>query len=421
MKQPPITLPASVEVTEASVRTLRNGVKIHTLASDDFEVLRVTFVFAAGSSVQQVPFSASAAANLLSEGTRSHTAQEIAERLDYYGSYFDINIDRDVVYISFCMLSKFFGPTCALAEDILLHPVYPDDEVRAYCAKRRQQLTIERTKVDTQACEAFAQALFGAKHPYGITSDEKAYDRLTRNDLVEFYKRHYTAENCFVVCSGRVGEAEQAAIAAIAEQLPSGTAPVQPTFPAPETRRETIVQHPGAIQSSLRVGRLLFPRQHPDFLGMQVVATTLGGYFGARLMQNLREEHGYTYGAVAAMVNFQQAGYFAIAAQVGTEVTRAALNEIYAEIEKLRNEPMPEAELEMVKNMMAGEMMRILDGPFGIADVTIENILCGTDNRIIGENIRRIRETTPSEVQRLARNYLAREDLITVIAGDYES
>lgn len=164
MKQPPITLPASVEVAEADVRTLRNGVKIHTLASDDFEVLRVTFVFAAGSSVQQVPFSASAAANLLSEGTRKYTAHEIAERLDYYGSYFDINIDRDVVYVSFCMLSKFFGPTCALAEEILLHPVYPDEEVAAYCAKRRQQLSIERTKVDTQAREAFAQALFGPQH-----------------------------------------------------------------------------------------------------------------------------------------------------------------------------------------------------------------------------------------------------------------
>ncbi len=316
------------------------------------------------------------------------------------------------------MLSKFFGPTCALAEEILLHPVYPDEEVAAYCAKRRQQLSIERTKVDTQAREAFAQALFGPQHPYGITSDETAYDRLTRDDLTTFYKQHYTAENCFVVCSGRVGEAELSAIAAIAEQLPTGNGTARPSFPAPETRRETIVQHAGAVQSSIRVGRLLFPRQHPDFLGMQVVATALGGYFGARLMQNLREEHGYTYGAMAAMVNFQHAGYFAIAAQVGTDVTRAALDEIYAEIEKLRNEPMPETELDMVKNMMAGEMMRILDGPFGIADVTIENILCDTDNRVISENIRHIRETTPAEVQRLAQRYLAREDLVTVIAGD---
>ena len=150
---------------------------------------------------------------------------------------------------------------------------------------------------------------------------------------------------------------------------------------------------------------------------MQVVATALGGYFGSRLMQNLREKHGYTYGVVAAMVNFEREGYFAVAAQVGTDVTQEALQEIYKEIERLRTEPMPEEELALVKNMMTGEMMRILDGPFGIADVTIENILCGTDNTAIGENIRRIRQMTPADVQTLARKYLAKEDLVTVIAG----
>ena len=202
------------------------------------------------------------------------------------------------------------------------------------------------------------------------------------------------------------------------------------------TEHRVFVSHPGAVQSSLRLGRLLFPRQHPDFVGMQVVATALGGYFGsrlmqnlrerngftygvvaARLMQNLRERNGFTYGVVAAMVNFERAGYFAVATQVGTDVTQAALQEIYREIERLRTEPMPEEELELVKNMMSGEMMRVLDGPFGIADVTIENILCGFDNSVIGENIHRIRNMTPADVQRLARKYLAREELVTVAVG----
>ncbi|MDE6865251.1 MAG: insulinase family protein [Alistipes sp.] len=410
-------MPASVEVAEPAVRTLAHGVKIHTLASDDFEVLRVTFVFAAGTSAQQVSFSASAAANLLAEGTRDCTAHEIAERLDYYGSYFDVNIDRDMVYVSFCMLSKFVAPTLELAEQILLHPLFPDEEVAAYRAKRKQQLLIERTKVNTQASEAFAQALFGPQHPYGRSSEAELYDRLTRTDIVEFYTRHYTAENCFVVCSGRVGETEQRAIDAIAAQLPAGGSMTRPQIPAPETQHELFVEHAGAVQSAIRVGRMLFPRQHPDFVGMQVVAMALGGYFGARLMQNLREKHGYTYGAAAATINFQQAGYLAIATQVGTEVTQAALHEIHAEIARLRDKPMPAAELEMVKNMMAGEMMRILDGPFGIADVTIENLLCGMSNSVIGKNLRRIRETTPEEVQRLARRDLAREDLVTVVAG----
>ena len=443
MKQPPLTTPASVDIAEARRTTLANGVGLYTLPSEDFEVLRFTFVFRAGSSVQRTPFSASAAANLLAEGTRDMTAARIAERLDYYGSWFDVNIDRDYTYISFAALSKFFVPTLEVAEQVILHPVFPEEELATYRAKRKQRLAIERTKVDVEAREAFARTLFGPRHPYGISYDEGEYDRLTRDEVAAFYRTHYTAGNCFVVCSGRIGEEEMRALAALAGQLPTDpaatadnsgpdkagasaafpsgspfSAPSVTRFPAPETRREAFVEHPGAVQSSIRVGRLLFPRRHPDFVGMQVVATALGGYFGSRLMQNLRERHGYTYGVAAAMVNFEQAGYFALATQVGTASTQAALGEIYAEIERMRTEPMPEEELALVKNIMTGEMMRILDGPFGIADVTIENLLCGADNSLVGENLARIRAITAAEVQRLARKYLAREELVTVIAGE---
>ena len=178
------------------------------------------------------------------------------------------------------------------------------------------------------------------------------------------------------------------------------------------------VSHPGAVQSSIRVGRVLFGRNHPDYVGMQVVAMVLGGYFGSRLMQNLREEHGYTYGVLAAMVNLEQAGYLAVATQVACDTTRQALDEIYREIERLRTEPVPEQELEIVRNMMTGEMMRILDGPFGIADVTIENILCGQPNATVGKTLRSIRSITPDDIRRLAAKYLRQEDLVTVIAGE---
>ena len=408
---------SQVEVAEARRTTLPNGIGLYTLASDDFEVLRISFVFRAGSALQQAPFSASAAANLLSEGSRDMTAHQIAEQLDYYGSWYDVNVDRDYAYINFATLSKFFDPTLAVAEQILLCPAFPEEELRTYAAKRRQRLAVERAKIDVKAREAFARALFGERHPYGVSSHEEAYDSLTRDDVAGFYRRFYTAENCFVVCSGRIGDHELKAVAELAGRIPRGAAEAPPAFPAPETTHTAFVEYPGAVQSSLRIGRLLFPRTHPDFLGMQVVATALGGYFGSRLMQNLREEHGYTYGVVSAMVNFEREGYFAIAAQVGADVTQEALREIYAEIERLGAEPMPEAELELVKNMMTGEMMRILDGPFGIADVTIENILCGCDNTVIGSNIRRIREMTPAGVQQLARKYLRREDLVTVVAG----
>jgi predicted Zn-dependent peptidase len=150
---------------------------------------------------------------------------------------------------------------------------------------------------------------------------------------------------------------------------------------------------------------------------MQVVATILGGYFGSRLMQNLREMHGYTYGVMAAMINFEKEGYLAIATQVTREHSEDALREIYYEIERLRNELMPEEELQMAKNMMIGEILRILDGPFGIADVTIENIMCGLDNSSTEQNVEIINAITPEEVQRLAQKYLRHEDLIEVVVG----
>ena len=417
MKQQPQPTIPSIEVADAELITLRNGLKLYILSAEEFEILRLSVVFRAGSSSQQTPFSASATANLLSEGSERMTAREISEQLDYHGSYFDVNIDRDYAYISFAMLSKFVQPTLDVAAEILLRPTFPEEEVRTYCAKRKQRLAIDRTKVDVRAREAFAQALFGADHPYGHCFDEAAYDTLQRNELVRFFRSHYTADNGFAVCSGRVGEAEREAIIALLEAIPTTGEPYAVTLPTPVQQHEVRLAHEGAVQSAIRIGRLLFPREHPDFLGMQVVAAALGGYFGSRLMQNLRERNGFTYGVMSAMVNFKHAGYLAIATQVGSEVTEEALTEIYAEIERLRTEPMSEEELQLVKNIMTGEMMRILDGPFGVADVTIENILCGRTNSVISEQVERIRCITPEEVQRLAQQYLKREELVTVVVG----
>lgn len=418
MKELPIkNIQPTIEIADAEPVTLRNGMRLYLLPTDEFAVMRLTLLFRAGSSRQTTPFSASSTANLLAEGSKKMTAREISEQLDFHGSYYDVNTDRDYVYISFAMLSKFVTETLRVAEQLLLHPTFPEEEVETYRLKRKQRLQIERQKVDVRAREAFARAMFGADHPYGHSFEEEVYDRLTREELIAFYRRHYTASNGFAVCSGRIGDEERAALIALLEQFPATEPTPRPDFPPVQQQHEVRLRHEGAVQSSIRIGRLLFPREHPDFVGMQVVAAALGGYFGSRLMQNLREEHGYTYGVISAMVNFEREGYLAIATQVGTEVTEEALQEIYKEIERLRHEVMSEEELQLVKNIMTGEMMRILDGPFGIADVTIENILCGHTNRIITENVERIRRITPQEVQRLAEQYLRREDLVTVVVG----
>ena len=415
-QQPDIIIPQSVDMPRTELSTTANGVKVYRLATEEFEVVRFTFVFHAGTSMQTKPFSASATANMLGEGSISLTAQQIAEQLDFYGSYFDVNIDRDYTYISFCSLSKFFTPTVEVAREILLHPAFPEREFEIYRTKRKQSLRIERQKVDMQSREMLAEALFGNEHPYGISVSEDLYDELSTADLRELYDKLYTADNCFVVCSGNITPEVLTEIEHIASDLPYGHNHTV-TLPKPQTTHYLERNIPTAVQSSIRIGRLLFARTHPDFVGMQVVAAILGGYFGSRLMQNLREEHGYTYGVMAAMINFDKEGYLAIATQVAREKREDALNEIYFEIERLRHELVDEDELQMVKNVLIGEILRILDGPFGIADVTIENIMCGMDNSATQRNVEEIFAITPERVKQLAHDYLRREDLVTVVAG----
>lgn len=414
--QPEIVIPASIEMPQAIPFTASNGVQIYTLPTPDFEVVRFSFVFHAGTSAQHKPFAASAAANMLGEGSNRLTAQQIAKQLDFYGSYFDVNIDRDYTYISFCSLRKFFMPTLEVAREIILNPAFPEREFSVYCSKRKQNLAIERKKVDMQSRELFASALFGENHPYGISSPEVLYDELRREDLVYLYNKLYTAENCFIVCSGQLDHEVINNIKAMAEALPQGDS-INIELPATITTHKLRRDIDTALQSSVRVGRLLFPRTHPDFVGMQVVAAILGGYFGSRLMQNLREEHGYTYGVMAAMVNFDKEGYLAIATQVAREVREDVLREIYFEIERLRTELVSEEELQMVKNVMIGEILRILDGPFGIADVTIENIMCGMNNSSTERSVELINAITPEHILELAKKYLRRKDLIEVVVG----
>jgi predicted Zn-dependent peptidase len=416
IQQPDIVMPTSVEMPHAELITSANGVKIYKLSADDFEVVRFTFVFRAGTSMQHKPFVASTTLNMLGEGSSRMTSQQIADELDFYGSYFDVNIDRDYSYVSFCSLSKFFDKTASVAREILLDPIFPERELATYCMKRKQSLTIERRKLDVQSRELFAQSLFGVDHPYGRSASEDEYDRLTREDVVAMYRELYTSDNCFVVCSGRIDDDVLTTLKQLVESLPKGNVST-PQFPECVINYHVRRDVEGALQSSIRIGRLLFPRTHPDFVGMQVVAAVLGGYFGSRLMANLREQHGYTYGINSAMVNFENEGYLAIATQVARECCDEALKEIYFEIECLRNELVSEDELQMVKNVMIGEILRILDGPFGIADVTIENIMCGMDNGATERSVEQIVAITPEEVRSLARKYLQREKLVEVVVG----
>lgn len=416
MKRPeihPISLP---RVPHYEMTKTEGGAPLYTLHNSTQGVVRVSFVFRAGTSYQSAPFCASTVVNTLTEGTRNLSGEQIAEGLDFVGSYYDANIDRDWAVVTFCSLGKFVEPTLDIAEEVILRPEFPAREIASYCAKRKEQLHIQRSKPEQLSRELFGKSLFGENHPYGITSSEEAYDDITPELLRDFYNAHYNAANAFAVICGDFDQKVVERVVAILNGLPAGEEasreiPPLESVPFAKQRLE------GAVQSSVKIGIPLFPRSHPDFIPLQVLATAMGGYFGSRLMQNLREEHGYTYGAYAAMINLDQSGYFVMSAEVAAEHTDEAIAEMFSELDRLSLEPIEEGELEIVRKIIVGDVMRIFDGPFGAADVTIENIQNGERNDYTEHFMARVRSITPAELQAVAKRYLQKNRSTVTIIG----
>lgn len=404
-----------VEVLKPSQYVSNKGVNIYSVHTPAQDVVRISLVFCCGVKYQNKPFISSTTANLLSEGCGDRTSHEVAQLLDFYGIYYDVNVDRDYTVITMCVLGKFADKALEILSEIILKPQFLEEECDVYTQKRKSDLKIEREKVDVLSREELARTIFGALHPYGAFANADDYDGVTVEDLRTFYNRFYTRSNLFVVVSGNINNVIIEDVKRIVDALPKGmperTITEAPTA-LPQIKK---VESDDSVQSAVNIGRVLFSRNHPDFVAMQVTATLLGGYFSSRLVRNLREENGFTYGVYAAVVNLQDSGYFAISTELKKELTDAAIEEIFKEIELLQKEEPSEEELEMVKRVITGEMLRILDGPFGIADVTIENIQNGVTNRATEQMIEKIDEITPAMVSNMARKYLKREDLSVII------
>lgn len=414
---PEIIIPSDIKVRNAQVNETPEGVKIYSLDFSEYDVARVSFVFCAGVKYQSAPFTASTVAGMLSEGCEGYSAEQIADFLDFYGIYFDQTVDRDYAIVTICSLERFFDHSLEIVSKLITTPTFPTEELEIYKSKRKQSIAMQRAKIDYVAREHFVKALYGENHYYGISYDENRYNTLQVNDLKQFYDTHYTRENLFVVTSGKVTQENMTKLSAMIDSLPKGVRAQHEDSEIVQTK-QMMLPWKEARQSAIRVGRMLFPRTHPDFVAVQVLSTVLGGYFGSRLISNLREDKGFTYGVFSGVVNLEESGYLAITTEVESSVTRQAVDEIFFETERLREELVSEEELSLVKNVMIGEIMRVLDGPFGIADITIENVLSGRNNDYLHAQMKEIRETTPEKLLETAKKYLDKNEFVTVIVAN---
>ncbi len=417
---PAIEFVKGISPVEPELARLDNGIPVYLIHSPSQDLVKIELLMEAGKWYEEKPIVANFTNKMLKEGTRTLSAAAIADRIDYYGAHLENSVDKDMSYVSLYTLNKHLERTLPLLADVVLNPVFPANELETLRQNRRQRFIVNNQKVRFLAKRKFSSLIYGADHPYGKTFEAADFDHVTRDDLVRFHETYFTAGRCKIIAAGNIRpgflEMLNAHFAAFRNDgSPAGGAPI----PAGEGTAgvKSKIEKQDALQSAIRIGRVLFNKTHPDYARLKVLNTILGGYFGSRLMTNIREEKGYTYGIGSAIVSLQQSGYFFIASEVGTEVTSDAIAEVYREIDRLQQDLVPEEELTLVKNYMLGSFLRSLDGAFALSENYKGLVEYGLDYTYLLRFVEEIREVTAAELRDLARAYLGAGTLSELVVG----
>jgi len=409
-----------VDIIKANEQVLDNGIPVYTINAGSQELTKVEFIFKAGMYYQARPLIASTTNTLLENGTNKHNALQLSEGIDFYGSFLELGVGQDYACVTLYSLNKYLKESLVFVEEILKDSIFPQNELEIHIANKKQKHQINSQKVSHLVRRRFSELLFGEKHPYGVDVKNEDFDLLRQKELVDFYKSHYTYKNCFVVVSGHL---PKDLVPTLNERFGKDnwgnqevvSAPLQPIQSTQQ--QKNLVEKKDAIQSAIRIGRILFNKTHPDYFKFQVLNTILGGYFGSRLMANIREDKGYTYGIGSGLSSLVNAGYFYISTEVGADVTSNALLEIYKEIKKLRDDLVSAEELETVRNYILGQFLRSVDGPFALAEKFKAVKEFGLDYSYYKNYFAAVKSVTPQEIRDLANKYLQEKDLIECVAG----
>jgi predicted Zn-dependent peptidase len=419
---PPLNEIQAIGLPAVEKLTLGNGIPVWRINAGTQEVIKIELLFDAGRMQEPLRAVASATAKMLAEGTQKRSAKEMAEQVEFYGATFNADAAIDFASVSLFSLNKHLPSLLPLLQEVLEEASFPEKELSTYLQNSRQRLLVNLEKVDFLAHKEFNERVYGAQHPNGYTTAVADYDQLNTEVLTNFYRQRYYGRPFKVIVSGKVADAS---IRLIDQYL--GKKSVTP-FSENGRHEFELINSPGkfyvekkeAVQSAIRIGSLTANKLHPDFPKLRVMNTLLGGYFGSRLMQNLREDKGYCYGIHSSIASYVNHASFYITTEVGKEVAAAAAREIYLEIDRLHNETVSLQELQVVKNYLLGVMLADADGPFNVSEIVRSLVIYGLDETHFHNLVNGVKTITPGEVRALARKYLVPETMTEVVAGTRE-
>lgn len=402
----------SLDLKDCEKYTLDNGVPVYAVNAGAEEVMLVELVFFAGNCYEEKNLVAGTANYLLKNGTATKTAFQINEHFEYYGSYLNRACYNETSAITLHCLNKHIGELLPVVEELVNEAIMPEEELSIYKQNMKQRLSVNLKKCDFVAGRLIDSYLYGEDHPYGKFSTAAVYDALDRNELLQFYKKYYSQGQCIIFAAGKLPGNLESLLNKYFGAL-SFTGPVPGSMPVhvPSSQykngeRFRIANDPNGVQGSIRIARPFPNRHHPDFQKVMVLNNIFGGYFGSRLMSNIREEKGYTYGIYSYLQNHVQYSAWVISTEAGKDVCDATIAEVYKEMKALCDEPVDNEELQLVRNYMMGTILGDLDGPFQIIARWKNYILNGLDGKYFYDSIHTIKTITAEELQELAGKYL---------------
>jgi zinc protease len=409
----------AVNLPEPKTYQLDNGIALHVINIGEQPVIRLECIFEAGNWYEKHIGASYFAIKMLPEGTAEMASHEISEAFDRLGAFTEMTHTSDRIGIVVYSLSRFLPEVLQLVSHLIQNATFPEKELEELRNITIQNLKVNKEKNAYLATTVFRAKLFGAEHPYGQSQDETNISDLSIDAVLDHYNRFIKNGKFTVVLAGQVGEEAIQVVNDTLGKNPVNTDSARAAFDASAVYQdaEVVVEKPESVQSSIRMGRVLFNRHHPDYFKMLVTNEILGGYFGSRLMKNIREEKGLTYGISSHLATLRNEGYFMIGTDVKKEFTQQTIDEIKKEIYKLQTEPVTEEELTTVKNFMAGEFAGSLNTAFEVADRQKVLLLEGLPADFFSHYIDQIHATTSQDVMAMANQYLDPADMVTVIAG----
>ncbi|WP_046244205.1 M16 family metallopeptidase [Hymenobacter terrenus] len=419
---PPVQPLARVTLPAADVFSLSSGARLHVLANDAQPVVRLQVVFRAGKVAETRPGLASLTARMLLEGTTTRTARQIADETAFYGASLECDAGFDRSTLTLYCLTRHLPVLLPLVTDVLTNPAFPVAELEQLKTRTIQNISVERQKTSYLASERFNELLFGAETPYGRPFDSVAYQSLTAEEARAFHQAAYVFGNAEVFLCGDVAAERELVAAAFSVGPAASQSVAAPNYNLAASEElmplaADQVAVAGSLQASVRMGRRWPSLKHPETHRLKLLVNVFGGYFGSRLMRNIREDKGLTYGIYASVAPREYGTSLVIGTDVKGESADFAVSEIQMELRRLQEELIPAEELETVKNYILGKFANELSTVFEQCDKYKNIIFQGLPADYYTEFVQQTEAADAETLRELAQQYFSPEAMQVVIAG----